>query len=77
MSLAGLLCVVIPGSCGWVEVVDLFARCIFQSWKPSFVELQTFLFFVEVLLVIVDFNSFPVQSDVMIAGVVQYFSILE
>ena len=39
------------------------------------VEFQTFLFFVEVLLVLVDFNGFPVQSDVMIAVVARYFEI--
>ena len=68
---------VIPGPCGWVEFIDLFAHCIFESWEASFVEFQSFLFFVEVLLVLVDFNGFPVQSDIMIAGVVQYFGILK
>ena len=50
---------------------------MFDSWEPNFVELHTFLFFVETVLVLVDFNGFLVQSDVMIAGVVQYFSILK
>ena len=54
-----------------------FALYSFESWEPGFVELDTFLFFAEVLLVLVDFNGFPVQSDVVIAGVVQYFSILK
>ena len=76
MSLAGLLCVVIPSL--WLGGVHCpFAHCIFESWEPSFVEFQTFLFFVDILLVLVDFNGFPVQSDVMIAGVVQYFGILK
>ena len=52
MSLAGLLCAVITGPCGWVE-------------------------FVEALLVFVDFSGFPVQSNIMIAGVVQYFCVLK
>ena len=63
-----------PSPCGWIKFV---ACCVFESWEPSFVEFQTFLFFVEVLLVLVDFNRFPVKSAVMIAGVVQYFSILK
>ena len=66
--------VVIPLTLWLGRVCDLFACCIFESWEPSFVEFQTFLFFVEVLLVLVNFNGFPVQSDVMIADVVQYFS---
>ena len=57
MSLAGLLCAVITGPCGWVEIVDLFAGCIFQCSEPGFVEFQTFLFFVEGVLVFVDFNA--------------------
>ena len=76
MSLAGLFSVVIPGPCGWV-VCRPFACYIFESWEPSFVEFQTFLFFAEVLLILVDFNGFLVQSDVVIAccPVFQYFEI--
>ena len=61
MSLAGLLCAVITGPCGWVEFVDLL-QAVFQCWEPGFVEFQTSFFFVETLLVFVDFNVFPVQS---------------
>ena len=64
-----------PQSLWLGEFVDLLHFVFLRA--GSFVEFQTFVFFVEVLLVLVDFNGFPVQSDVMIAGVVQYFSILK
>ena len=57
----------------WLGSLLSFARCIFESWEPSFVEFQTFLFFVEVLLVLVDLMA----SLCSLTGVVQYFGILK
>ena len=76
MLLAGLLSVVITGPCGWVEFVDFLQDVFFSAGNQALLSFKPF-FFVEALLVFVDFNGFPVQSNIMIVGVVQYFSILK
>ena len=57
MSLAGLLCVVISGPCGWVEFVDLLHAVFFRAGSQVLLSFKLPSFLLK-------FNGFPVHSNV-------------
>ena len=77
MSLTGLLCAVIPGPCGCLEFVDLLQAILFSAGSQALLSFKLSSFFVAAVMVFGDFNGSPVQSNIMIAGAVQHFSILK
>ena len=69
MSFTGLLCAVITGPYGWVEFIDLLQAAFFSAGSQDLLSFRL-SFFVEAVLMFVDFNGFPVWSNIIIAVVV-------
>ena len=50
--------------CGLLELIDLLQAVFFSAGSQALLNFKLF-YFVEALLVFVDFNGFPVQSNVL------------